>query len=62
MPSTSQAQARLMAAAAHTPGGFGGVPPDVGKDFNDADTGKDLGKLPKTKKKPTYAKLYKGSK
>ena len=39
MPSTSPAQARLMAAAAHTPGGFGGVPQKVGKEFNEADTG-----------------------
>lgn len=28
-----------MAAAAHTPGGYGGVPESVGKDFNKADTG-----------------------
>ena len=39
MPSKSPAQARLMAAAAHTPGGFGGVPQNVGKDFNQADAG-----------------------
>ena len=39
MPSKSPAQARLMAAAAHTPGGFGGVPQSVGKDFNSADKG-----------------------
>ncbi len=29
-----------MAAAAHTPGGYGGVPQSVGKEFNDADAGK----------------------
>lgn len=46
MPSKSQAQARLMAAAAHTPGGYGGVPQSVGKDFNAADTGKKRSKLP----------------
>ena len=40
MPSTSKPQKRLMAAAAHTPGGFGGVPQKVGKEFNDADTQK----------------------
>jgi hypothetical protein len=40
MPSTSPAQKRLMAAAAHTKGGFGGVPQSVGKDFNEADTNK----------------------
>ncbi len=28
-----------MAAAAHTPGGYGGVPQSVGKKFNDADKG-----------------------
>ena len=39
MPSRSAAQARLMAAAAHTPGGYGGVPQSVGKEFNEADTG-----------------------
>lgn len=39
MPSRSQAQARLMAAAAHTKGGYGGVPQKVGKEFNKADAG-----------------------
>lgn len=42
MPSKSPAQARLMAAAAHTPGGFGGVPQSVGKEFNQADKGSKL--------------------
>jgi hypothetical protein len=42
MPSKSPAQARLMAAAAHTPGGYGGVPRSVGKEFNKADTGGGL--------------------
>jgi len=37
MPSKSPAQAKLMAAAAHTKGGFGGVPQSVGKDFNNKD-------------------------
>lgn len=46
MPSVSQAQARLMAAAAHTPGGYDGVPQSVGEDFNKADTGKKRSKLP----------------
>jgi hypothetical protein len=31
-----------MAAAAHTKGGFGGVPMKVGKDFNRADKGKPM--------------------
>ena len=39
MPSKSEAQARLMAAAAHTPGGYGGVPQSVGREFNQADKG-----------------------
>lgn len=42
MPSKSPAQARLMAAAAHTPGGYGGVPQSVGKEFNQADKGTKL--------------------
>ena len=42
MPSKSAAQARLMAAAAHTKGGFGGVPQKVGKEFNKADKGKPM--------------------
>lgn len=44
MPSTSPAQTRLMAAAAHDPK-FAkkvGVPVSVAKDFNQADKGKRL--------------------
>jgi DNA invertase Pin-like site-specific DNA recombinase len=37
MPSVSKSQHRLMEAAAHTPGGYGGVPQKVGKDFAAAD-------------------------
>ena len=33
MPAKSAAQERLMEAAAHTPGGYGGVPQSVGKEF-----------------------------
>ena len=33
MPTSSPAQHRLMEAAAHTPGGYGGVPQKVGKEF-----------------------------
>jgi len=40
MPSKSPAQHRLMQAAAHTKGGFGGVPQKVGKEFVQADKGK----------------------
>jgi 8-oxo-dGTP pyrophosphatase MutT (NUDIX family) len=38
MPSKSQAQHKLMEAAAHTVGGYGGVPQSVGKEFIAADT------------------------
>ena len=38
MPSKSPAQERLMQAAAHTKGGFGGVSQKVGKEFIAADT------------------------
>jgi hypothetical protein len=40
MPSKSPAQHRLMESAAHTKGGFGGVPQKVGKEFVKADEGK----------------------
>ena len=40
MPSKSPAQHKLMLAAAHTKGGFGGVPQKVGKEFAKADEGK----------------------
>ncbi len=40
MPSKSVAQAKLMAIAAHTPGGYVGVPQSVGKDFAMADQGR----------------------
>lgn len=42
MPSTSPKQARLMAAAAHTKGGYDGVPQKVGKEFNQADKGSGI--------------------
>ena len=38
MPPVSPAQKRLMEAASHTPGGYGGVPQKVGKEF----LGKDM--------------------
>lgn len=37
MPSVSPAQAKLMNIAAHTPGGYGGVPQSVGEEFHAAD-------------------------
>lgn len=53
MPAVSEAQRRLMFAAASKKGGAGGVPQAVGKEFAAADPG---GKLPaKAKKKsPLY--------
>ena len=39
-----------MAAAAHTPGGYGGVPQKVGREFNQADKGKGI--LSRAMKKP----------
>lgn len=52
MPSKSASQQRLMRAAAHTPGGFGGVSQKVGRDFVDADkkTGVKFKKGGKVKK------------
>ena len=53
MPSKSPAQARLMAAAAHTKGGYGGVPQSVGKEFNQADKGRGiLSKAMQKRKRP----------
>ena len=43
MPSKTPAQHRLMEAAAHTKGGFGGVPQKVGKEFVKADKMKEGG-------------------
>jgi hypothetical protein len=40
MPSKTPAQAKLMRAAAHTKGGFGGVPQKVGREFTMADKAK----------------------
>jgi hypothetical protein len=51
----SKAQQRLMYAAANHPGGFGGVPQSVGKDFVAA--GKAKKKLPERKNKKA-GKLY----
>lgn len=57
MPSKSQAQARLMAAAAHTPGGYGGVSQSVGKEFNQADKGTKRSSLPqRASKEPGHLK------
>lgn len=37
MPSKTKPQQNLMRAAAHTPGGYGGVPQSVGRDYVNAD-------------------------
>lgn len=55
MPSTSLKQRKLMAIASHTPGGYGGVPQSVGKEFHSVDKGK-YGALTKTGKKKHPAK------
>jgi len=55
--SVSQAQAHMMAGAAHNPK-FAkkvGVKSSVAKEFNKADTGKDIGKLPKKVKEADAA-------
>lgn len=44
MPSKSKPQQRLMRAAAHTKGGYGGVPQKVGKEFVAADKRKAAAK------------------
>lgn len=46
MPTKSPAQARLMRAAAHTAGGYDGVPQKVGKEFAKADKGSAPKKTP----------------
>jgi hypothetical protein len=53
MPSKSKAQARLMAAVSHSPT-FAkkvGIPQSVGREFNEADTGKGLLSGPRPKKR-----------
>ena len=52
MPVRSKAQNRLMQAAAHSKGGYDGVPQSVGKEFVMADLGRKLGGLPERVKKP----------
>lgn len=54
MPSKSPAQHRLMEAAAHTKGGFGGVPQKVGKEFVATDKRPKHTKGGKIAKKPTW--------
>lgn len=51
MPSESRSQQRLMRAAAHTPGGYDGVPQKVGKDYVKADKGRPAPKVDRVKPK-----------
>ncbi len=53
MPAVSEAQRRLMFAAASKKGGAGGVSQAVGKEFAEADKG---GKLPERKADRRYRK------
>ena len=52
MPSKSPEQEKLMNIAAHTKGGYGGVPQEVGKEFHEADKAK--------KKKKSKGEIAKG--
>lgn len=54
MPSKSPAQHRLMEAAAHTKGGYGGVPQKVGKEFVKADKKMNHGGIVKSLKKSGF--------
>jgi hypothetical protein len=54
MPSKSPAQKRLMQAAAHTKGGFGGVPQNVGKEFAKADKTMKSGGVAQSLKKAGF--------
>lgn len=56
MPPVSEAQRRLMWAAANKKGGVGGVPQKVGKDFAKADPGGHLPKKAKATKPKAKAK------
>ena len=51
MPPVSEAQRRLMHAAANKKGGVGGVPQKVGKEFAKADPGGKLPNKAKVKRK-----------
>lgn len=57
MVDKSQSQRNLMAAAAHTRGGFGGVPQKVGRDFIDADAAQG-NKFSSAKKKSKAERRY----
>jgi hypothetical protein len=57
MPSKSQEQEKLMKIAAHTKGGYGGVPQKVGAEFEAADEAKSGHKKTRSEKiKSMYSK------
>lgn len=57
MPSVSEKQAKLMRIAAHTKGGYDGVPQKVGKEFESADETKSSKKRTRNDKiKSMYKK------
>jgi hypothetical protein len=60
MPSVSKKQHNFMEAVAHDPGFAkkAGVPQSVGKDFAEADKGREMKKLPERKKRP-FSDIYK---
>lgn len=58
MPSVSPAQEKLMTIAAHTPGGYGGVPQKVGKEYHEADKTKKE-KYKRKSSKELASKMYK---
>jgi hypothetical protein len=59
MPIQSQAQQRLMYAAASKPGGVGGVPQSVGQDFVSAGpAGGSFKSLPKKKMGPKMSRAH----
>lgn len=58
MPSVTEKQHKLMEIAAHTKGGYGGIPQSVGKDFAKAD---DKAGITKTHNgKPIKRKIARG--
>lgn len=56
MPSKSPEQEKLMNIAAHTKGGYGGVPQKVGEEFHEADKAKEGKKHPKHRPSNFYDK------
>ena len=59
MPSKSPAQEKLMRIAAHTKGGYGGVPQSVGEEFEKADEAVAKGRSKEETTKSKIRKRYK---